>query len=169
MSPAPTPTPIPPATNLFVNSWRSKPIEKRSFNAYVAEASVSNSLNWLAVRGGKNSTMDVEDAKQELLMSCFRSYKSYDPNKGKFNTYSINLMNHRAKTLIDSNQSRYRLFNSEEAENLPDDRIYESVVEREIEARKKIDMIENVLNHRKGKSVPDQRVYDTFLSLRCGE
>lgn len=72
--------------------------KKPSFDELVP--TIERSVNFLANRVSKRCKIEFDDAKQELLISAFKAYQSYDASKAKFTTYSVWRMTRAAKTLI---------------------------------------------------------------------
>lgn len=71
---------------------------KPSFDELVP--TIERSVNYLANRVSKRCKIEFDDAKQELLISAYKAYQSYDASKAKFTTYSVWRMTNAAKTLI---------------------------------------------------------------------
>lgn len=80
---------------------------------------LSKNINYYASSVSKNSGMEFEDAKQEILLRMFKASKKYDEKICKVNTYFITVIKRECMRLIKKNIERLRkeerLFINDEA------------------------------------------------------
>ena len=79
---------------------------KEDFEVYVAENTFNSAISYLANRLSEKCSIDFDEAKQEMLIEAWKSYKSYDPNVSKFVTYSVGRMKKRSLTILHSLNKR---------------------------------------------------------------
>lgn len=88
---------------------------KEDFEVYVAENTFSSAISYLANNLSQKCSLDFDEAKQEMLIEAWKSYKSYDPNISKFVTYSVRRMKKRSITLLHSLNKRQSPLHIDEA------------------------------------------------------
>ncbi len=75
---------------------------KLPFDHYVAEAKTSLDVWARYIHQKTGNKVPFEDARQEMLISAWKSYQSYDPSVYKFTTYAVHRMMNTAKTILDN-------------------------------------------------------------------
>lgn len=80
---------------------------KKDFSEYAAE--ISPSVNYLASTLSSKCSIEFDDAKQEMLFSAWKAYRSYDPSISKFVTYAVKRMKRRSITILSKFNKKYVL------------------------------------------------------------
>lgn len=135
---------------------------------------VSKAVHYYAHRISRLSSMDYDDAAQELRIVVWKSYTSYDSETGaKFSTFAIRSMINRSKTLLQQyNSTKIKeIATSPELFDLVEDdtSTVEHLVFKKLDKENKVnqlDRIEAILKENKDKSVGDRRAYEMFVAMR---
>ena len=144
--------------------------KKGSFETYLKQ--VYRLVNQNAHYISKNSPMEFEDAQQEMVISVWRSYESFDPSLGvSFITFAYTRMSNKRKTLLNCANSPKRRFQMETpmgdvVEAVEDEQ--RPLVETSVIAKLSLDAIERVLKERKHENAASMRAYRMFRQMRKG-
>ncbi len=149
---------------------------KKSFADYWNE--VKKSAKYLAIQTSYKCPLDSDDVLSEFMVDAWKSYESYDPERGvQFNTYALHRMHNHRKTLL--NKSIQDQENGKAPAPLEDEILFTAIdssnqafplMEDEIlellETNRTLDLIENLLKDRQELSSQDQRAHDIFCKMR---
>ncbi len=146
--------------------------KKESFEVYVKQ--IDRLILQMAHYVSRKSSIDFDDAYQEMMISVWRSYERFDPNnKASFMTYAYSRMVNRRKTLLGSANAANHVFQREVAagDAIHDIPEYFSSAARHENAficSALLDEIERVLKSRRQESTADSRAYAMFKEMRKG-
>jgi RNA polymerase sigma factor (sigma-70 family) len=72
--------------------------EKKALEEYLIE--IDKTLGYFAMQASRKAGLDIDDARQEMLIQAWKAYETYDPEIAKFTTYAGWRMKQRIKSLI---------------------------------------------------------------------
>jgi RNA polymerase sigma factor (sigma-70 family) len=117
---------------------RQKKLELRE---YLVE--IENTIGYFSMQASKKAGLDLDDARQEMLIQAWRAYETFDPSKAKFTTYAGWRMKNRIRSLIKRNVHKGPTILIEDSGLVPDPK---SNVVDEVEKRADAEDRESALN-----------------------
>ena len=151
--------------------------EKKALEEYLAE--IDKTLGYFAKEASRKTGLDIDDARQEMLIQAWKAYETYDPNIAKFTTYAGWRMKQRIKSLIKKSflHSTPLLIQDMANANLQDPTASATVeLEERMDSRdreRELDEIEEILerihNLRGSNHKPSELACKVFAGLREGK
>jgi RNA polymerase sigma factor (sigma-70 family) len=123
---------------------------------------VEKSITYFSFKLASQSSMEFDDAKQEMLLAVWQSSKKFDPAKGAFTTFAVRRMRNRMKTLLDKYINSYNDASIEDDGEVIDERT--ATPEDEM----LLDDIQERLASKATNSICDERAYTMFVLMRGG-